>query len=103
MSRALWEKIECPMLILYGSETNLRPSEKSFKEAQAAGVVANAGDRLIKGVDVELNDAMREIMSHFRDLEYHEIENAGHNLHHDQPAVVMEHMGKFFDRIGFNG
>ncbi|PJZ68396.1 alpha/beta hydrolase [Leptospira perolatii] len=65
-TRHLWETIVCPMLIVYGKNTHL------------------------------VLDDQKEILSHFKTLTYREIENAGHNMHHDRPEALEEILENFY-------
>ncbi|TGK37450.1 alpha/beta hydrolase [Leptospira gomenensis] len=71
LSRHLWECIESPTMIVYGKETHLMPENRD------------------------------EILSHFKYLEYFEIENAGHNMHHDQPESLVRLLNEFYRKHGF--
>ncbi|HMV44587.1 MAG TPA: alpha/beta hydrolase [Leptospiraceae bacterium] len=71
LSRKLWSEIICPVLIFFGRQTHIRPKN------------------------------LEEILSHFKNVELHEIEHAGHNMHHDRPEVLIEIMDKFFIQNGF--
>ncbi|UVD74338.1 alpha/beta fold hydrolase [Leptospira borgpetersenii] len=71
LTRHLWECICSPTLIIYGKETHLMPENRE------------------------------EILSHFRHLEYIEMENAGHNMHHDQPEKLEELLNEFYAKHDF--
>lgn len=81
LSRQLWESIACPTMILYGTDTHLRPGGKSKEEIQK-----------------KPNPELEEILGHFKHLEYHEIEDAGHNMHHDRPEEVIHLMENFYKK-----
>lgn len=68
LTRHLWESIDSPTLIIYGKETHLMPENRE------------------------------EILSHFKHLEYIEMENAGHNMHHDQPELLVELLSAFYKK-----
>jgi pimeloyl-ACP methyl ester carboxylesterase len=72
LSRHIWEKISCPVLMIYGEKTHLRPNN------------------------------LEEIKSHFKNISYHEISNSGHNMHHDNSEKVIELLSEFFEsHFGF--
>ena len=62
---AFWEAIECPVLLLVGSESH---SRRRQHPAPAR---------------------------HFRDVRVVEIPGAGHWLHHDQPEAVLRELRPF--------
>lgn len=66
LTRHLWECISSPTLIIYGKETHLVPENRE------------------------------EILSHFKFLEYIEMEDAGHNMHHDQPEKLEKLLNEFY-------
>ncbi len=68
LSRYLWRNIQCPILLLFGEDTHLMPTH------------------------------LDEIKSHFNKLEFHTIKNAGHNMQHDQPEILIELMKDFLER-----
>ncbi|MDX1960770.1 MAG: alpha/beta hydrolase [Leptospiraceae bacterium] len=68
LSRYLWKEISCKTLMIYGMKTHLMPEN------------------------------MEEIKSHFNFLEYAEIENSSHNMHHDNPEKVLELITNFLDK-----
>ena len=68
LSRHLWSKILCPILLIYGKESHLIPKH------------------------------LEEILSHFKKLEYFEIEGAGHNMHHDKPEEVLKLIDEFLKK-----
>lgn len=68
LSRKLWSEILCPVLIFFGRQTHIRPKN------------------------------LEEILSHFKNVELHEVEHAGHNMHHDKPEVLIEIMEGFFEK-----
>lgn len=65
-TRHLWETISCPVMVVYGKKTHL-----------------------------PLDDA-KEVFSHIRNLRYEEIEDAGHNMHHDRPEVLAKLLRDFY-------
>ncbi|TGK14162.1 alpha/beta hydrolase [Leptospira fletcheri] len=65
-TRHLWESVSCPVLVVYGKETNL-----------------------------PLDDP-KEVFSHLRNLTYIELEEAGHNMHHDRPDLLAKVMEGFY-------
>jgi pimeloyl-ACP methyl ester carboxylesterase len=65
---ALWSRIQCPTLLVSGSESFL-------PDPATAGVI-----------------------SHFRQAELVKIEGAGHWLHHDKPDEVLGVLKKFLER-----
>ena len=84
LSRALWNQIRCPVLLFFGKETPLRPGispEKAYTKDEAKE--GQAGEERMEG-----DEALREIMSHFQDIELHDLEGCGHNMHHDRPDEV---------------
>lgn len=66
LSRKLWSEITSPVLIFFGRQTHIRPKN------------------------------LEEILSHFKNVKLHEVEHAGHNMHHDKPEVLIEIMDEFF-------
>lgn len=72
LSRKLWSEILCPVLIFFGRQTHIRPKN------------------------------LEEILSHFKNVELHEVEHAGHNMHHDRPEFLMEIMETFFQKNGMS-
>lgn len=68
LSRELWEQIYCPVLILFGKQTDLK-----------------AGN-------------IKEVLSHFHDVKYKEIEGAGHNLQLEQPEEILAEINKFYQK-----
>jgi pimeloyl-ACP methyl ester carboxylesterase len=68
LSRKLWNEITSPVLIFFGRQTHIRPKN------------------------------LEEILSHFKNVELHEVEHAGHNMHHDKPEVLIEIMEDFFEK-----
>ncbi len=65
LSRALWSKIVCPVLILYGKKSHLWPEN------------------------------LEEVLGHFKNREFHILENSGHNMHHDEPEKTAEYIFEF--------
>ncbi len=65
LSRELWRNILCPVMICFGKETHLKATN------------------------------LQEVLSHFKNLKYIEIENAGHNIHHDNPEKLVECLEDF--------
>ena len=100
LSRSLWSAIKRPVMILYGAESGLIPSEKAFQEARAetGQSRAPANNSNFAGA----NEPLQEILSYFKDVEFHMVEDAGHNMHWDQPEVVMEFMAGYFRRLGLD-
>lgn len=72
LSRKLWSEITSPVLIFFGGQTHIRPKN------------------------------LEEILSHFKNVELHEVEHAGHNMHHDRPEFLMEIMETFFQKNGMS-
>lgn len=70
LSRKLWSEITSPVLIFFGGQTHIRPKN------------------------------LEEILSHFKNVELHEVEHAGHNMHHDKPEVLINIMDVFFIKNG---
>lgn len=66
LSRELWQSITCPVLIIFGGNSHLRPR------------------------------SLDEILSHFRNLTYREIPNSTHNMHHDNPEACLEIINEFY-------
>ncbi len=101
ISRALWARVTAPVLLFYGEDTNLMPSEDAvaYTGARAGALQPPSTERVFRGPD-QPNAALREIIDHFRDLEYHEVKSAGHNFHREHPAQVREILAGFFARIG---
>ena len=79
LSRALWRRINCPVMVIYGDKTPFNPGRFAGK-AKPAG----------------LREEMKEILSHFRDVELKIIEGCGHNFHHENPAAVISLLKEFF-------
>lgn len=75
LSRALWNRIQCPVLFLYGSESHLLPGRPGTEDS-----------------------SLDEILSHFSDVESVSVPNAGHNLQHDQPEFTAEKIVSFLER-----
>lgn len=73
ISRALWRRIDCPVLLFLGKKSQLHPGPSRLPE----------------------------ILSHFKTLQLCEIEQAGHNLHHDQPEALIPEMLSFYHAHGF--
>ncbi len=73
-SRALWKRITCPVLFIYGERSHLLPG----KRANSSG-------------------SLDEILSHFSNLEQHALD-CGHNPHHEKPEEVMELIRAFFKK-----
>jgi pimeloyl-ACP methyl ester carboxylesterase len=69
LSRELWRSITCPVLMIYGEKTHLKP------------------------------DNLEEIKSHFKNLTYKEISGSSHNMHHDSPEECMLIINDFFKVI----
>jgi len=67
LSRAMWSNITSPVLIVFGKETHLKSSN------------------------------IEEVISHFRDCTYREVEGAGHNIHHDRPEDLIQIISKFLE------
>ncbi|MEI7011610.1 alpha/beta fold hydrolase [Leptospira licerasiae] len=65
-TRHLWETISCNVLVVYGQKTHLA-----------------------------LDDS-KEVFSHIRNLKYIEIEDAGHNMHHDRPELLETILEEFY-------
>ena len=61
----LWRAIECPVLLMYGSESWASNPEQDGR------------------------------IQHFARARVVTVESAGHNLHHHQPEVFMEHLRRF--------
>ena len=104
ISRALWSRVTAPMLLVYGEETNLRPSEDAvgYTGVARGTLFPPAEARVFRG-PARPTEAMREIIDHFRDVEYHEIPGAGHNFHREQPEAVREIVAGFLRRLGVFG
>lgn len=68
LSRKLWSEITSPVLIFFGRQTHIRPNN------------------------------LEEILSHFKNVELHEVDHAGHNMHHDKPEVLIKVMEEFFQK-----
>lgn len=101
ISRALWSRVVCPVLLLYGEGTNLRPTTSG---ANSTGIDQSTlqhrpEERIFRGPD-QPDPPLREIIDHFKDLEFHEVKAAGHNFHREQPEVVVSTMKGFFERTG---
>jgi len=60
LSRFLWKEISCPVLLFFGEQTHIRPSN------------------------------LEEIQSHFKNLHYFEVPNSGHNLQHENPEFLIQ-------------
>ncbi len=75
VSRALWRRVNCPVLFLYGSESHLLPGRPGTEDS-----------------------SLDEILSHFSDVESISVPGAGHNLQHDQPEFVAEKIVSFLER-----
>ena len=71
LSRHLWKKISCPVLIFFGKETHLMPKH------------------------------LEEILSHFANIEFNEIESAGHNFHHEKPDEINNKIKAFLNKNMF--
>lgn len=61
----LWQAIECPVLLMYGAESWASNPQKDGR------------------------------LAHFAQARLVIVEQAGHNLHHHQPEVFMQHLRKF--------
>ncbi|MCB1160585.1 MAG: alpha/beta hydrolase, partial [Leptospiraceae bacterium] len=73
LSREIWKNIQAKVIILFGKNTHLKA------------------------------DNIEEVLSHFSDLYYIEIENAGHNIHQDQPKKLCIELEKFFtNKLGLS-
>ncbi|MBI3396279.1 MAG: alpha/beta hydrolase [Spirochaetia bacterium] len=83
ISRALWEQIECPVLFLYGSESDLLPGRGTEGDVRA-----------------NVEASIKEITSHFKRIETHEIKDGSHNFHHDHPEDVLAVMKTFLKKHG---
>ncbi|PNV72817.1 alpha/beta fold hydrolase [Leptospira inadai] len=68
-TRYLWETIACPVLVVYGKETHLPLDDRE------------------------------EVFSHIRNLEYFELEDAGHNMHHDRPEDLAVILNDFYRKL----
>lgn len=65
--QAFWERIACPVLLVYGAESwATSPGEDGR-------------------------------LAHFRDARLHEIAGAGHNVHHNQPRVFLDLLEAFLE------
>jgi len=73
-SRALWKRITCPVLFIYGERSHLLPG----KRTNSSG-------------------SLDEILSHFQNLETHSLDS-GHNPHHEKPEEVMQLLEAFFQK-----
>jgi len=89
LSRALWSRIESPVLLFFGGDSRLRPDEKAHR----------AGRELHEAKDAP-ESAIDEILRHFKNLEFHDIADAGHNIHHEKPDIAMSVMREFFKKRG---
>lgn len=100
ISRALWSRVTAPMLLLFGEKTNLRPADGNvpLTGALEGRLFPPEAERTFRG-PAEPGPAIREIINHFRDVEYHEIPNAGHNFHREEPVLVAEIMKQFLVRL----
>ena len=100
ISRALWARVCAPVLLIYGEETNLRPTEEAmeFTGMKHGTMFPPAEERIFRG-PARPGPALREIIDHFRDVEYHEIPGAGHNFHREQPELVREILRAFLRRV----
>lgn len=67
LSRELWRNITCPVLICFGKETHLKAAN------------------------------LQEVLSHFKNVQYKEVDNSGHNIHHDNPEKLIEIMDTFLN------
>ena len=95
-SRLLWSSINCPALLFFGSETEFRPDAQAFKEARKLYNLNSAAAESLEDIPEE---PLAEIMSHFKDITLKEIQDAGHNMHHDKPEQVMESMREYFQKL----
>ena len=80
LTRDLWRNVQCPVLLVFGDSSMLHPAIRlmgDLNENQEGG------------------SKIRNMIGEFKDIEYHIIESAGHNLHHDKPEIVMEIMELF--------
>ena len=66
LSRELWKQITAPVFICMGKNSYLRPAN------------------------------LEEVLSHFQRLEYHDIEDCGHNIQHEKPEELLELLEIFF-------
>lgn len=71
-SRALWERVQCPVLFIYGESSHLLPGNRENSQG-----------------------SLDEILSHFKNLEKHALP-CGHNPHHELPERVIEILKQFF-------
>jgi len=71
-SRALWSRVNAPVLFLYGESSHLLPG----KRQNSSG-------------------SLDEILSHFKNVETHSLPG-GHNPHHERPDEVMSLLREFF-------
>ncbi|MCE9599587.1 MAG: alpha/beta hydrolase [Spirochaetia bacterium] len=71
-SRALWARVKCPVLFIYGESSHLLPGNRE----NGAG-------------------SLDEILGHFSQLEKHSLP-CGHNPHHELPEQVIEILREFF-------
>lgn len=94
LSRELWNQIRCPVLLFFGKETPLRPGispEKAY-----GGTRPTAENEA--GEELNSEEALNEILGHFQDIELHDLEGCGHNMHHDRPDEVMRIMNDWLKR-----
>lgn len=91
LSRELWQSITCPVLVIFGEQTHLKPgSAMSQEEMDKMAATSSAA--------LTSNPALAEVLGHFKNIEFHEIAGAGHNVHHDCPETVIEIMDKYFNK-----
>lgn len=70
LSRELWKRIRCPVLLFMGALSSLKPDQNK----------------------------LNEILSHFSDLTYKELEGCGHNMHHEKPELVVQEIEAFYTK-----
>lgn len=97
LSRQLWSNIECPVLLFFGKETPLRPGLSPEKAYGAANAKAGT-EQAEQAAEIDGDEALNEILSHFKDIELHDLEGCGHNMHHDRPDEVMRIMRDWLSR-----
>lgn len=83
LTRDLWRNVQCPVLLVFGDSSMLHP---------AIRLMGDLNENQEKG------NKIRNMIGEFKDIEYHIIKSAGHNLHHDKPEIVMEIMESFLEK-----
>jgi len=87
--RYWWSQIKAPCLLILGESSDLLPGHYAPQLSEA--------DKL-----EIVQESLREIEQHFKNLETTWIESAGHNMHQEKPEAVISKLQSFYKTFSTN-